>query len=118
MVGRRFAALLLCLLLASASVSNAQAQQEATGAQGDMPAYVMMGLDLDSSGRQWAQNGFFQAMQERTGISFQFRQYSDLAAYQQAKDLAFASNDLPDVFFKGFLSVQEEMRYLASGQLI
>lgn len=118
MVGRRFAALLLVFLLASASVSNALAQQEPADAQGDMPDYVMMGLDLDSSGRQWGQNGFFKAMQERTGIQFQFRQYNDLAAYRQAKDLAFASGDLPDVFFKGFLSAQEEMRYLASGQLI
>ncbi|GHU68893.1 ABC transporter substrate-binding protein [Clostridia bacterium] len=79
--------------------------------------YTMMGLDMES-GRDWRTHAFFTAMREKTGVDFIFRQYTDAASYQTAKDTAFASGDLPDVFFKGSFSPEEELKYRAAGQLI
>ncbi|MDR1569729.1 MAG: extracellular solute-binding protein [Oscillospiraceae bacterium] len=79
--------------------------------------FTLMGLEPEAD-RSWEGHAFFQAMRDKTGIEFTFRQYSDESAYNLAKDLAFASNDLPDAFFKAALSADEEMRYAASGQLI
>ena len=80
--------------------------------------FSMMGLEADGSGRDWSQNLFFVRMAERTGVSFTFRQYGEEKAYQMAKEEAFADGNLPDVLFKANLTPQEEMDYLASGQLV
>lgn len=81
-------------------------------------SFSMMGLEGSDAGRTWSENLFFQRMQEKTGISFTIDQYVDSAAYQAAKDAAFAGGSLPDVLFKANLSPREEMAYLASGQLV
>lgn len=86
-------------------------------ADGTAGAYTIMGLDLES-GRDWNTHAFFIETREKTGVDFIFRQYSDEAAYQAAKDTAFASGDLPDAFFKAALTPEEELRYRQSGQLI
>jgi putative aldouronate transport system substrate-binding protein len=79
---------------------------------------TMMGLEEDSSGRSWQESLFFQRMEAQTGVRFTFDQYSDAAAYQQAKEAAFAGDNLPDVLFKANLTREEEMAWAQSGQLI
>ena len=105
----RFLALLLVLFL-FATPALAESQAETT--------FVMMGLEEGETARDWSISQFFPRMQEQTGVSFTFRQYNDATAYQTAKDEAFQNNDLPDVFFKASLTPDEEMKYLASGQLV
>lgn len=96
--------LLLSLLIAPAALSEGP--------------FEMMGLELEAS-RDWATSRFFTRMQEETGVSFTFRQYGDRAAYQQAKEDAFApGGDLPDVLFKAVLRPEEEMVWHQSGQLV
>lgn len=80
--------------------------------------FTMMGWENDGSERVWAQSDFFDRMGERTGVFFGFDQYDDEAAYLAAKTEAFESGNLPDVLFKAYLTPEEEMAYLASGQLI
>ncbi|MDR1600778.1 MAG: extracellular solute-binding protein [Oscillospiraceae bacterium] len=113
-------------ILAAATITAALMAQPAVMAAQTTPeevpldtrrAYTLMGLDLES-GRDWETHAFFTAMREKTGVDLIFRQYTDEASYQAAKDTAFASGDLPDVFFKAALSPEEELRYRASGQLV
>ena len=81
--------------------------------------FVMAGFDGQESAKDWASNDFFTRMQERTGVSFTFRQYNDQAKWQQAKDAMFAQGgELPDVLFKAALTSDELIRYTDGGQLI
>ncbi|MDR2658280.1 MAG: extracellular solute-binding protein [Oscillospiraceae bacterium] len=117
----RLAAAALALVMLCGRALPASAEPE-SAPPSDVPldtvhVYTMMGLDMES-GRDWRTHAFFTTMRERTGIDFVFRQYADEASYQTAKDTAFASEDLPDVFFKAALTPEEELRYRASGQLI
>ncbi len=65
----------------------------------------------------WSEMAFFQDMEELTGIHFDF--ITPLAAdYNQAKQLAFASGNLPDVFASGFITPAEEVQYGSEGTLI
>ena len=100
---------LLCLLTVLMLLPAACLAQE----------FVMAGFDGQDSAKDWNENGFFTRMQERTGVSFTFRQYNDQAKWQQAKDAMFAEGgDLPDVLFKAALTSDELIRYTDGGQLI
>ena len=77
----------------------------------------MMGVDKPSPDRKWEDNRFFKRMEEMTNIHFEFFQYV-AQTYNEKKNLAFASGDLPDVFFKGRLTAQDEMMYGEQGILI
>ncbi len=103
-IRRWMAALVLC----SVTLSGVWAQAE------DMR---MMGLE-EHTGRDWAQNVFFARMAERTGVSFTYMQYGELAAYAKEKERVLTGDDLPDVLFKAALSPQEELRYGQDGTLI
>ncbi|MBQ7865480.1 MAG: hypothetical protein IJ350_03845, partial [Clostridia bacterium] len=60
--------------------------------------FVMAGFDGQESAKDWASNDFFTRMQERTGLSFSFQEYTDSAKWQAAKDAMFAEGgQLPDV---------------------
>ena len=52
-----------------------------------------------------------------TSILFKFLQIAR-ENWNEKKKLAFASGDLPDVFFSAFLTAQEEMSYGEQGILI
>ncbi|MBR2924322.1 MAG: extracellular solute-binding protein [Clostridia bacterium] len=81
--------------------------------------FVMAGFDGQDSTRDWETNGFFTRMQERTGLTFTFQEYTDQAEWQAAKDAMFAQGgQLPDVLFKAALTSDELIRYTDSGQLI
>ena len=81
--------------------------------------FVMAGFDGQESAKDWASNDFFTRMQERTGLSFSFQEYTDSAKWQAAKDAMFAEGgQLPDVLFKAALTSDELIRYTDGGQLI
>lgn len=66
---------------------------------------------------EWGAMGFFQEMEAKTNIKFSFRTAS-ADDYTQKKQLAFASLDLPDLFYGGELTLEEEADYGSQGLLI
>lgn len=104
---RKCMALLMILALLMSGVA---------GAEG---TYSLAGYDVASVGHDWPNNLFFQRMQEMTGIAFTYRQYTDAAKWQAAKD-AFISGaePMPDVLFKAALTPQETQALLDAGLII
>lgn len=81
--------------------------------------FTMAGYDDDSAGHDWTTNRFFQRMQEKTGVTFDFIQYEDENQWTAAKQAYFAGNEeLPDVLFKAELTVAEQLQGYESGTLI
>lgn len=81
--------------------------------------YTMAGFDGDGVNHDWTTNLFFQRMEERTGISFTFAQYSDYNEWLKAKELfASGQTEMPDVLFKADLTPQETMEWLEAGKII
>lgn len=106
---------MLIFLLAAVTLSAAALPASAAEAAG--PAYVMAGFD-DTSMRTWDTSHFFAQMQEWTGLSFSFRQYTDEKAWKDEKASWTAQSDLPDVLFKAALTPAESMELLQRGVLI
>lgn len=101
--------LLLLITLCCTLIANAQ----------ETAHFTMMGLEYGDSNRIWDESQFFQRMQERTGVSFSFTQYTEKKDFEDAKKEAFTSGgELPDVLFKADLSPTEEMDYLQRGLLV
>ena len=101
----------------SAAPAAALAESAAPDAASTGKTYTLMGYEPELD-RKWGEHAFFQTLADKSGLEFTFRQYGDYAVYQQAKGLAFASGDLPDAFFKGAFTAQEELKYGAAGQLV
>lgn len=80
--------------------------------------FTMAGYDGEDSSHDWSDNAFFQRMEEKTGISFTFDEYTDYEKWEEAKDTMFSTDDLPDVLFKASLSVEEQTEYSDNGMLI
>ncbi len=78
---------------------------------------TMMGFTVPALHEDWSEILFFQRMEEMTNMSFNFITVP-LESYQERKNLAFASGDLPDLFFKGRLTNQDQMTYGAESLLI
>ena len=76
----------------------------------------MMGMH-NSTMVEWDKNKFFQRMEEKTNIQFEYIAVSS-QNYSEKKSLAFASGDLPDVFFRAAFTAQEETKYAEQGLLI
>jgi len=81
-------------------------------------SFLMAGFDGENSSHNWETNDFFQRMQDQTGITFSFDEYTDSGKWQEAKDTMFSSGVLPDVLFKASLTQEEQMKYTEDGQLI
>lgn len=81
--------------------------------------YTMAGFDGDGSEHDWNTNLFFQRMEEKTGLHFEFQQVTDYDAWLQTK-AAYASGEaaMPDVLFKASLTTQEMQEWLAEGKII
>ncbi|MCU6792226.1 extracellular solute-binding protein [Paenibacillus sp. WQ 127069] len=75
----------------------------------------MMGPD--DMQRSWKDLYFFKGMEEKTNVKFEFTTIPS-SSYKERKNLAFASNELPDVFFLGGLDANDEMNYGTQGLLI
>ena len=82
------------------------------------PDYIMEGYDGGVDYRVWDTNLFFARMQEKTGISFQFRQYTDQEAWTRRRQAISAGQDLPDVLFKAGLSSSEVRDMYGNGYII
>ena len=82
------------------------------------PDYILEGFEGEDSKRDWETNGFFQRMEERTGISFQFREYTNNTKWKERKRELLAKEDLPDVLFKAGLGSDEIRELYADGVLI
>ena len=63
-------------------------------------------------------NLFFERMTEKTGITFQFREYSSYSEWQGRKKAILEGEDLPDVLFKAELSSAEVRDLYQNGYLI
>ena len=110
---RKGIALGLALLLGLACCFGAAAETTQKA-----PDFVLEGLDGGSSNHNWETNLFFARMQERTGISFQFRQYTEDSQWAERKKALLAGEDLPDVLFKAGLTASETRDLYAAGVLL
>ena len=90
----------------------------AAGEAPKAPDFILEGYDGDSTGCIWESNLFFARMQEKTGISFQFRQSADYTRWTERKKEIAEGTDLPDVLFKAELTPQETVRMYEAGILI
>lgn len=72
-----------------------------------------------STTHDWNTNLFFVRMEERTGISLSFQQYTEYDAWTQAKSAMLSSGaELPDVLFKAELTTAETQALYEAGKLI
>ncbi len=105
------ALLVSAVLLLACTLAGAETTQKA-------PDFILEGCDGDSGNHNWDTNLFFSRMQEQTGISFQFRQYSDFSRWTERKQQIGQGEDLPDVLFKAGLTAAETRDWYASGLII
>ena len=110
MIRRILAVLTALILLGAVSGSFAEGQRA--------PDYVMEGYDDSSVGRNWDDNLFFSRMQEKTGISFQFRQVMTEDNWTARKKELLEGEDLPDVLFKAGLSASDVRDLYQAGRII
>ena len=82
------------------------------------PDFILEGFEGENSTRNWETNAFFQRMEKRTDISFQFREYTSYTKWQERKQDILRGEDLPDVLFKAELEAGEIRDMYASGILI
>ena len=81
-------------------------------------SFSMAGFD-NSQYRDWTSNKFFARMEEKTGIHFELKQYTDEAAWGTAKaGMSAGRDDLPDVLFKARLSGDDCINMRNNGVLI
>ena len=107
---RRIAAwiLIMGLLITTACAESTQ----------KAPDYIMEGCDADVTYRVWETNLFFARMQEKTGVSFQFRQYTDYDNWTKRKKELLEGQDIPDVLFKAELGMADVRDLYEKGILI
>ena len=111
---RRIAGILTAVLLLAAALAGGAAESDQLKA----PDFVMEGFDGGSANHDWETNLFFQRMQEKTGISFEFRQRTDEEQWTERKKEIVEGTDLPDVLFKAGLTDEETMKMAESGILL
>ena len=81
--------------------------------------FTMAGYDPANTYRTWSSNKLFARMEERTGVKFTYRQYTDAEEWAKAKAAMQAGGeDLPDVLFKAMLGSAECMELLDRGVLV
>ena len=81
------------------------------------PDFILEGFDGENSTRNWETNLFFERMTEKTGITFQFREYSSYSEWQGRKKAILEGEDLPDVLFKAELNAGEVRDLYEAGVL-
>ena len=105
-----FGWLLALVLLAGCFGALAEAQKA--------PDFILEGFDGENSNRNWETNLFFERMEKRTGISFEFREYKTYASWSERKKAIAEKTDLPDVLFKAELDAGEIRDLYEAGVLI
>lgn len=106
---------ILCLFL---SVAILLACPILSVAEQPAATFTMAGFDGDDSTHDWNTNKFFKLMEQKTGVSFTFSEFTNYDAWQREKARMFEKDELPDVFFKAELNSEELIRYTDSGQII
>lgn len=81
-------------------------------------ALTMTGLETESVSRDWAENAFFDRMEEVTGIAVEPTAVYDEAEYQKLISGMKKGNTPADVLFKADLSRSQEIALLDSGAII
>ncbi len=66
---------------------------------------------------EWGETKFFKDLEEKTNIKFEFKT-PPKDNYTEMKNLAIASGELPDLFFNGALTPQDEINFGSQGTLI
>lgn len=117
---KKLLSLLLCVIMA---LSAASALAEYNLPKTEVPvSYRIFGLthnNLLGSAEDWEVNRFWTRLEEYTGIDFVMETVVQLGTtWREQMNLAFASNTLPDVFFKASFNKQDEQKYGKDGQLI
>ena len=82
------------------------------------PDFILEGFDGENSNRNWETNLFFERMEEKNGISFQFTEYTNYTRWQERKSAIENGEDLPDVLFKAELNASEVRDLYEAGILI
>lgn len=108
---KKIFALVLALVLAVSACGAFAEEQKA-------PDFILEGYDGESSTRNWETNLFFERMEEATGISFEFREYTSSDKWQERKTAIKAGEDLPDVLFKAEMNASEIRDLYGAGVLI
>ncbi len=108
---------IVCLLMACAlltAILPALSEESPQKAK----SFILAGFVGDDTQQDMNNNLFFQRMEEKTGISFEFRQFTDYAAWTAEKARLFAGDELPDALFRAELNTQETQAYYERGKLI
>ena len=108
---KRILGFLMAVVLLAAAAANAAAEGQKA------PDYILEGFDGEGSTRNWETNLFFARMEEKTGISFQFREYTDARKWQERKTEILKAENLPDVLFKAELNPEEVRDMYEAGVL-
>ena len=108
---KRLLALMAALLMITGCAGAPAEGQKA-------PDYIMEGFDGENTSRHWEENLFFSRMEEKTGISFEFREFTSASAWEQRKNELAEKQNLPDVLFKAELSAGEVRDLYEAGVLI
>ena len=107
---KRIFCAILCLVLCVPGAVLAQEEQNSS--------FSMAGFD-STQYRDWAKNEFFTRVEEKTGVHFEFTQYTDAVAWTKAKaDMRPGNADLPEVLFKARLTGAECLAMRENGVLI
>ena len=109
---KRIISLVIAAILLLACFGSAAAQGQ------DAPDYILEGFDGENTYRVWDQNLFFARMEEKTGISFEFREYTQLSAWKERKTALKEKENLPDVLFKADLDASDIRDMYDAGVLI
>ena len=76
----------------------------------------VMGATNSALPEDWNDLVLFKELEKKTNIHLDFK-VIDASNYAQQKNLAFASGELPDFFYKGQISTQDELTYGSAGVL-
>ena len=106
---RMFLMLAAAVLLVSCAWPSAAENADA--------ALILAGFD-DTSLRRWEDNRFFTQMQEWTGLSFSFRQFTKAEEWKQYKAGFSEGGEVPDILFKASLTQAECIALREKGVLI
>ena len=107
---------------AAAQKTEEELRLEKLSAPGEFPVtteditLTVMGAKGGSQG-EWAEMKLFKVWSELTGIKLEFTT-APKDNWDEKKNLAFASGNLPDFFFAGYLSENDEMNFGKQGLLI
>lgn len=105
----------------ASNTANTGNEGSASGGEAEQPSnepieMKMMGFKHPIQG-PWEEMVFFEEMEKKTNIKFTF-DTPPAEGFEEKKNLAFASGEVPDVFFGANLTQGEEVKYGSQGVLI